>query len=87
MIEDDLNDAIEERFDPFEKDILAKIRCHNISRRKWGIWKLEQIKEKFHRIGWSDESISTIRKAKLKIEDFYTKFYIEVNIAEKMENT
>ena len=32
MIEDDLNDAIEERFDPFEKDILAKIRSHNTNR-------------------------------------------------------
>ena len=55
MIEDDLNDAVEERFEPFKKDILAKIRSHNTNRRKWAIGKLEKIKEKFHRIGWSDE--------------------------------
>ena len=45
MIDDDLNDAVEERFEPFKKDIVAKIRSHNWNRRKWAIGKLEKVKE------------------------------------------
>ena len=83
MIDDDLNDAVEERFEPFKKDIAAKIKGHNKKRRKWAIDKLEKIKEKFERLDWNDENSSIIRNAEAEIEDFYSQFDIETNIVEE----
>ena len=39
MIDDDLNDAVEERFESFKKDIAAKTKGHSKKRRKWAIDK------------------------------------------------
>ena len=83
MIDDDLNDAVEERFESFKKDIAAKTKGHSKKRRKWAIDKLEKIKEKFERLDWNDENSSIIRNAEAEIEDFYSQFDIETNIVEE----
>ena len=55
IIKEESNVAMKKRFAEFKVDTRDRIRGHNYSRKKWASDRLEEMKEKFEKTGWTDE--------------------------------
>ena len=71
IIKEELNVAMKKRFAKFKDDTRDKIMDHNYSRKKWASDRLEEIKEKFERTGWTDEKSVIIKDAYSQVEAFF----------------